>query len=286
MRLAHLILAHNNPPQLERLVKRLIYENTDIFIHLDAKADKSEFAEIERLPNTFFVANRTKVSWADYNMITATLNGIKEILKTGNDYSHINLLSGADYPLKDPASIQKFLFENPDTTFMRFKHVYNEWQESKSRFTLYHFGDYRLPLKWQAQSLANKLLPERKLPNGLEPYGFSQWFTMTPACARYTLEYLEKHAAVRRFFRMTWAADELFFQTILLNSPLKDTIVNDHLRYIKFKRAACNPETLTYADKDALINSGKFYARKFDAARDATILDYLDQVTSSQPMVH
>jgi hypothetical protein len=161
---------------------------------------------------------------------------------------------------------------------MRFKHVYNEWEESKSRFALYHFGDYHFPLKWKAQLLLNKLLPERKLPNGLQPYGFSQWFTMTSACARYAVEYLEKNTATRRFFRMTWAADELVFQTILLNSRFKDSIVNDHLRYIKFKKAAFNPETLTYADREALINSGKFYARKFDAAIDGEILDYLDQI--------
>ena len=35
---------------------------------------------------------------------------------------------------------------------------------------------------------------------------------------------------------MTWGVDELVFQTVLLNSPLKDKVINNHLRYIKFKK--------------------------------------------------
>ena len=108
---------------------------------------------------------------------------------------------------------------------------------------------------------------------------------MTPECAAYVIQYLEENDNVRRFFRMTWGADELVFQTILLNSPLKSKLVNDHLRYIKFKKKASSPEILTIADKDTLINSDKFYARKFDAGVDDKILDLLDEVVELEPKV-
>ena len=77
---------------------------------------------------------------------------------------------------------------------------------------------------------------------------------------------------------MTWAVDELIFQTILLNSEFKDSIVNDHLRYIKFLKGDSRPQTLTIKDADILVTSGKFYARKFDPSKDTAILDYLDQI--------
>jgi hypothetical protein len=41
MRLAHLILANDNPTQLERLVKRLSTDESDIYIHLDIKTEIS-----------------------------------------------------------------------------------------------------------------------------------------------------------------------------------------------------------------------------------------------------
>jgi hypothetical protein len=276
MRLAHLILAHNNPLQLERLIKRLIYPNTDIYIHLDGKINIEEFIHLKTLENVFFITNRTSVIWADYSMMTATLNSFEEILKTGLHYSHINLLSGQDYPLKKASVIQAFLFKNHDKTFMRFRSIHDEWQESLSRFTNYHFGDYNFPLKFKIQKVINRFLPDKKLPNGLKPYGFSQWLTITPVCALYTINYLKENPAVRRFFRMTWGVDELVFQTILLNSNLTDGILNDHLRYIKFTKRANSPKTLTMDDAEMLVNSNKFYARKFNAEIDQEIFDYLD----------
>ena len=276
MRLAHLILAHDHKSQLERLIKRLIYTNTDIYIHLDKKKEISEFLYLESLTNVFFITHRTAINWGDYSMVTATLDSFEEILKTGRVYSHINLLSGVDYPLKSAGDIQDFLFANASKTFMRYRHIDREWQESKSRFTKYSLGDYHIPFKFQLQQLMNRLLPARELPNNLEPYGFSQWITITPECISYTLDYLKKNNAVRRFFKMTWGVDELVFQTILLNSDLKDKIINDHLRYIRFDKGGSRPKTLTILDKKALIDSGKFYARKFSEKEDSKILDELD----------
>ncbi len=276
MKLAHLILAHNKPRQLERLVKRLICTDTDIYIHLDKKSNIEDFKYLKSLQNVFFIINRIAIVWANYSMITATLSGMEEILDLGINYSHINLLSGMDYPLTSAAFVQNFLFQHPDKTFMQYRHIDTEWPESKSRFKKYSLGDYNFPFKFTIQFFLNNLLPARNLPNNLQPYGRSQWFTITPACASYVIDYLKKNPQVKRFFRMTWGVDELVFQTILLNSSLKDSIVNDHLRYIKFSKGGSSPKILTMEDKDLLKNSGKFYARKFDADIDTEILDYLD----------
>jgi len=277
MRLAHLILAHNNPQQLERLAKRLISPNADIYIHLDEKVDISDYIHIASIGNVSFIKNRINITWANYSMMTATLSSFEEILSKGIAYSHLNLLSGHDYPLKKAAVIESFLFKNADKSFMRYRSIVDEWPESLSRFTTYHLGDYNFPLKFRVQWLMNKLLPAKKLPNGLKPYGFSQWLTITPVCAQYTIDYLKNNPAVSRFFRLTWGVDELVFQTILLNSNLKDTIVNDHLRYIKFIPRDYSPKTLTMDDAEILVNSGKFYARKFNPEVDNEIFDYLDK---------
>jgi hypothetical protein len=278
MRLAHLILAHSNPQQTERLVKRLVNVQADVYIHLDGKCDIGEYIHLSKIDNVFFIANRTVVTWANYSMIDATLKSFGEILDKNIDYSHINLLSGQDYPLKNATDIQRFLFANTDKTFMRFRDVYSEWPETVSRFELYSFGDYNFPFKFRIQKLLNKLLPAKKLPGGLIAYGFSQWFTITPACAKYVIGYIKDHPRVRRFFRMTWGVDELVFQTLLLNSPLRDGIVNDHLRYIKFEERGFSPKILTIEDADLLIDSNKFYARKFNPTVDSKILDFLDRV--------
>jgi hypothetical protein len=280
MKLAHLILAHSKQPQLERLVKRLQHANCDIYIHVDKKVSMDEFHDLQKNDNVFFISKRIIVEWGNYNMIEATLNSFEEILSKDITYNHINLLSAQDYPLKGAAEIQDFLFSNADKTYMRSYSIPDEWDEPIARLTQYNFGDYKFPGKHKLQALANSLLPNRKTPANLKMYGRSQWFTITPVCARYVIDYLKTNKQIRRFFKHTWACDELVFQTVLLNSPLKHTIVNDHLRYIKFKRGDSRPKTLTITDAPDMIASGKLYARKFDCNVDQKILDHLDSLAT------
>jgi len=282
MRLAHLILAHDKPAQLERLVKRLAHPDADIFVHIDGKVDMAPFTSLDLPEGASFIKNRISIRWADFSMMTATLTSFEEIMSNGKTYSHLNLLSGHDYPLKSAEVIHDFLSKNQDKTFMRYRSVEDEWQESWSRFTKYHLGDYNFPMKFRLQWVFNKLLPPRRLPNGLRAYGFSQWVTITPECAQYTIDYLKQNPKVKRFFRQTWGVDELVFQTILMNSPLKNKVVNDHLRFIKFVPRACNPLTLTMENAEALVSSNKFYARKFNAEVDSRIFNYLDQAAEKE----
>lgn len=275
MKLAHLVLAHNNPSQLERLVKRLSHKDADVYIHLDDKTNIAEYEHIKDLPNAFFTKKRVNMMWGEYSTIQGTLNAMEEILETGIAYSHINLLSGSDYPLRSANHIQEFLLANVGRTFMWYDLVFNDWVHGQVRMNTYYFGDYGFPGRYQLATLVNKILPKRKLPENLIAYGRSQWLTITPACVSYALNYIKAHPAVERFFKMTWAVDEVFFQTILCNSSLRDTLVNDNLRYIALQ-PDFRPVVYTMADAETLSSSGKFYARKFDNKKDSAIFDYLD----------
>ncbi len=281
MKLAHLILAHKDPELLERLVKTLQHENADIFIQLDKKANINDFKHIENIGNTQFISNRVDVGWCCYSTIDATLKGFEQILSLKNDYSHINLISGQDYPLKPVELIQQRFFANPDTTFIHTASIAdNEWEDGKARFTKYSFGDFKIPGKYQLQAIANAVLPKRKLPAGLKPYGRSQWLTITPICAQYVIDYLKNNPRVKRYFKTVWAVDEVFFQTILVNSPYKDTLVDYNLRYIELD-AGKRPINYTMADAEKLTATEALFARKFDRAVSTEVLDYLDSIIAA-----
>jgi hypothetical protein len=99
---------------------------------------------------------------------------------------------------------------------------------------------------------------------------------MAPEHARYVIDYLKENKSVERFFEMTWGADELVFQTILLNSIWKDSVVNDYLRYIKFPKGAPRPRVFTMVDAEDIMISDRLYARKFDTEIDKNVMDYID----------
>ncbi len=276
MKIAHLILAYNYPVMLERLVRRLQHEEADIYIQLDKKAPIENFAHLENINNVCFVKNRIKTEWGDYSIIEATIAGFNSILESGIAYSHINLLSEQDYPLRPINQFHEFLSANTDKTFMHSLSIADdEWEDGKVRLLKYSLGDYNIPGKYTLQVIANRFLPNRKIPGNLKPYGRSQWITITPECARYAIDYIKTKPKLKRFFRMTWAVDEVFFQIILVNSALNDKLVNDNLRHIE-QYGANRPKIFTINDAGTLITSGKFFARKFDDNVDTAIYDRLD----------
>jgi len=83
-----------------------------------------------------------------------------------------------------------------------------------------------------------------------------------------------------------WGSDEIIIQTVVMNSPFKETVVRDNCRYIYFRKEEHNPKILTADDFEILRNSEKLFARKFDLQQDSRILDLLDEyISSEQAMV-
>lgn len=276
MKLAHLILAHSQPEQLERLVLSLQHPDADFYIHIDQKTDLEPFRNLQKHPNVYFINKREKVYWGAYSIVKATLNGLEQIVASGVPYGYVNLLSGQDYPIKSPDFIHDFLKNQSGTQFMEYLSVEDEWQEAIPRVTRYHLTDYTFRGRHKVERLLNLVLPARKAPAKLVLVGRSQWFTITLEAVQYILRYLKTTPSVGRFFQLTWGADELFFQTLLYNSPFQSTMRQDNLRYIDWSEGNASPKTLTMADEPALRASSKLFARKFNATTHPEILDRLD----------
>jgi len=277
MKIAHLILCHAGPRQLERLIRRLVHTDAWCYIHLDNKAAIEPFLSLQELPNVSFVKNRVSVHWGGYSIVQATLNGFGEILSSGLGFTHVNLLSGQDYPLKSTDAIHKFFDHSPGRTFMHTLSVVNEWTEALPRITKYHLANMNFPGKYKAERLINAVMPVRKFPEQLVPVGRSQWFTIIAEHAAYIIEYLARNKKVVDFFKLSWAPDEMIFQTVLYNSVHKEQMVNDNLRYIDWSAGGSSPKVLTMSDAAALTQSDKLFARKFNPTIDSAILDHLDK---------
>ena len=277
MKIAHLILAHAAPLQLERLIKSLSHPDADIYMHIDGKTDLSAFEYLGNYPNVFFIKNRVKVHWGSYNIVQATLNGFRQIGSSGKDYLYVNLLSGQDYPLKSPEYIHRYLLDNQGTAFMNYLLFYPDWIEALGRIQYYHFNNFQVIGRYKIQGIINKLLPKRKMPYGLVPAGRSQWFTLPLEQVKYILNYWDTHARLRRFIKLTWAPDEFIFQTILYNSKYRGSMVNNDLRYIDWSGGGVSPKLLTITDANKLLISRKLFARKFDLTKDEAILNLIDK---------
>lgn len=84
---------------------------------------------------------------------------------------------------------------------------------------------------------------------------------------------MAKEKSIHRDFGFGLCADELFLQTIIMNSPFRNNLVNDSLRYIDWERG--KPYTFIDEDYNILMASNKLFARKFDYKKSPKIVDHI-----------
>jgi hypothetical protein len=119
-------------------------------------------------------------------------------------------------------------------------------------------------------------LPRRRsLPLELQPWGGAAYWCLEREIVEYVHDFVHAHPEYVSFFEHVFVPDEIFFQTIVMNSPLRGTIENENLRYLDWSREPA-PAVLGADDFTALAASNKLFARKFDERIDSAILDLLD----------
>jgi hypothetical protein len=281
MKLAVLVMTYTDPLQTERMVKQLQHKDIDVYIHLDLKFPLENHLFLEKYPNVKLIKHRTKLMWAGFSTIIAEFNCIKEILASNIHYDYITMISGQDYPIKSVPHILASLERHNGAEYIMYD-LFDDWDTAYTRIQQYHFTDFSFKGRYLVQKWVNRLLPQRKFPLPFTFAGRSMFWTLTPACARYVVDFVTGNKELMRFFKFTWAPDEFLFQTIILNSPFKEKVINGPVTYFKRPNESPHPNVLTVDDYDDIIAAPQFFARKFNTTVDARILDKIDEFIAGQ----
>ena len=120
MDLNYIVLAHKNPAQLSRMVRRLDCPKARFYINIDAPVELAPFeAALADNPRCRFFtgAQRLNTMWGHVNAVRSALVGIAQIIADQRS-GYTILISGQDYPLKSNDYIQKFYQANYGTNFI------------------------------------------------------------------------------------------------------------------------------------------------------------------------
>ncbi|MDN3585377.1 beta-1,6-N-acetylglucosaminyltransferase [Pedobacter aquatilis] len=276
MRIAHLILTYTDPKQTERMIKSMEHKDFDFYIHVDKKFDINPHLFLKSISNVYFINNRVDVKWAGYNTVKATFECIKEIVNTGIKYDYINFLSGQDYPLKSADEIMLFFSKNIGKEFLSYRDIKNDWKEGLIRMEKYFLSNYSFKGKNTIENILNYIMPKRKMPYNLHPYGKSMFWMLSPETAMYVVNKVEQDKKLINFFSLCWASDEFVFQTILLNSNLKHKVVNNNYRYIDWSLGGANPKVLDETDFEKIKEADMLFTRKVNKDISGKLLDLID----------
>jgi Core-2/I-Branching enzyme len=289
MKVAYLMLVHANPRLLKRAIGTLSSGDCAFFIHVDGKTDLEEFSAV-RGDSVFFCEQRIPAYWGEFSLVDATFLLIREALKQPTGYEYFVLLSGSDYPLRSGDYIRRFLTNNNGLEFMSVTKM------PAPGYPLSKINKLRYPSDKPVRRFVSRALAKlgfferdyQKCLKGLTPYAGSQWWAITRDAAQYILEFVRLNPHVEEYFRNAFTADEMFFQTILGNSPLSSRL-RRNLVYVDWPTPGNHPALLRedhlrlFASQqkvwvDDEWGSGEvLFARKF-SDDNLQLLDGMDQM--------
>ena len=244
MRKHYLLLAHDQPDHVLRLIERLAGRGTTFWVHLDARADIELWTAIRERRDVVMAAKRHRCVWGTWSMVEAQLALVRDCLAS-TKAGYLIMLSGQSYPIKSSAHIDQYLEAHSDLVHMDLWALESRWPDNY-RDRLDYFcipmsedkGNLRLLRPRQEMNAreligwTRRLVKEvglrqagevlriigRPRPDVRERIvGGSQWWAMPWDTAERMMEHHAKHPEVGDFLRWSQFPDESFFQSLLVD---------------------------------------------------------------------
>lgn len=239
-------------------------DNFDFYIHLDKKCQITP-SDISPRANVF---KKYKIFWGSIEHLKAFLFLLSKAYGANRQYDFYHLITGQDYiccPLSRIDDLLKLHTSYLDCFDLPQSHWWMGGLHILQYRTLASFDDVRKPymkvLDKSYQFFQQMFHLTRKLPS-YKLYGGSVYCSLSEQAVKYCLESELAKDMIARLNNST-CGEEVFFQTVLMNSPLRDTIVTSNLRYIDWS-VPNGPKVLVTEDVSNVIKSHNLFCRKVD----------------------
>ncbi|SHG85062.1 Core-2/I-Branching enzyme [Hydrocarboniphaga daqingensis] len=293
MKLIYLLLAHDQPKQLRRLVSALNCDDVAFCIHIDQKASLAPFMiELAGMPNVQFVDDRVSVNWGGFSQTEAIMRLMRTALACWPDSKRMYLISGSCYPLA--SNTQLLATCDTDDQLIKAK-FFKPGTPRAERASRYNISDHPylnkrwvnmarertdrnvlLELQQYIGEFLEKLPPKPDL--GMPFHGGATWWGLTADAVRYVLDYCDQHPAFVDYFRFSLHADESMVHTLIANSsfPIKKGMKAFH--YVDWSPASIARKK--YLDVDSLDKVdwvSQLFIRKVHPDLSSALMDRIDE---------
>lgn len=270
MKHAIIILLHQDLNVLKDLFE-FFDEDFKFFIHID-KHLKCNLESIRIAYPNVYIFSKYYVNWGGRNILLAELFLIQQALKS-DSFDYIHLMSGTDMPIRSLSEFKAFFKRYEGLSFMEYhRYPIPKWENgSMRRIEFYWINDYinfRNPKNHNIfETIFNfqvKHNIRRRLPKHYEIlYGGSNWMSLYKDCAHELIPDSSSKLGFLKRLRFTFASDEVYIHTVLLNSKAQKNIVNDNKRYIDWNGIGGSPSILKEEKFREVVFSQCLLGRKF-----------------------
>lgn len=271
--IAFIILAHEHPEAVRRLVEFVAPEAEAAAVHYDGRAPEAEFRSLQAAfdgDDRVLLLPRRRCAWGTWSLAAATLDALRALERRGIAPDFVCLLSGADFPLRPVADLRRHLARNGGREFIEaFDLAERQWVRggmTEGRYRYFHpFGKRDWPtlfaLAWRLQKALGL---QREPPRGLHMRFGSQWWCLTFETCRAILRLCEDRPDIPRFFRSVWIPDECFFQTLAAHIAGPSALTQASVTHYEFGPDG-RPRVFGAEEIAGLNAEGRYFVRKVDA---------------------
>lgn len=196
------------------------------------------------------------VHWGDSCQTKCELRLIEAALSTGEEYLYLHPLSGCDLQIKQTQQIHDFFDKHPNNQFLALGNTIL----GLSGISRYYFflllrsyNKYIAKVRDIISASIQKIFKVNRLKNIDYLLCKTQnCFSIIGDCAAFVLS---KKDFIEKFVKFTCCADEMFLETVMVNSKYRDQIYEPyrspggHMRLIDRERLeGASPHTLTIDD--------------------------------------
>lgn len=271
---------YKNVNQINHLI-RLIPDEWGIFIHVDKKSK----INIKDIDNRAYIIKKWSIYWGSINHLKAVLDLLK-IANARGIYDYYHIITGQDLIIATPTQFDEILDNKNNIYISCFDIPYERWKYCwgggywiYQRRTLALWGDVRYSvikrlnnffIKIQSKLNIYKKLPKYKL------YGGALYCSLTKDAVYEVLNSkIGRH--LLRNLKYSLCGEEIFFQTVLMNSKLKDHIINNNLRYVDWS-VQNPPKVLDINDYPKIKKSNCLFCRKVEYPKSLELSRKLEKL--------
>uniref|UniRef100_A0AAX7VAJ2 Xylosyltransferase 2 n=1 Tax=Astatotilapia calliptera TaxID=8154 RepID=A0AAX7VAJ2_ASTCA len=288
VRVAFVLMVHGRAVrQLKRLIKAIYHRDHYYYIHVDKRSGymHREVLQIaQQYPNVRATPWRMVTIWGGASLLKAYLRSMQDLLSMLDwKWDFFINLSATDFPTRTNDELVAFLSLHRDKNFLKSHGRENaRFIKKQGLDRLFHECDNHM---WR--------LGERNIPEGLEVSGGSDWFALTRRFVEYVINSQDDLVSgLKQFYSYALLPAESFFHTVLGNSLMCDTLVDNNLRVTNWNRklgckcqykhivdwCGCSPNDFKPQDLVRIqqLTRPTFFARKFESSVNQEAIDILD----------
>lgn len=270
-----LMTVYKDPKLINHIIE-LAPNNFDFYVHIDKKSKIKKNDILSRA----IVYKEYKIYWGGMEHLLAFLKLLSEASNNGREYDFYHLITGQDFWCCPFSSFDSLL--KKDHVYMEIHQLprfgwHNGGYDLLKLRTISSYCDIRKPINKCINKLLILLQRMAGVYRSLPKYDMAcgSVYMSLPDGAINTILHGDIAVDLLGRCKNTFCCEEIYFQTVLLNSSYKNKIINNNLRYIDWN-VHNGPKILEINDWAKISEEDFLFCRKIDSSKSQMLIEKLE----------